>query len=335
MTESALPADFLTRSPEESARLQALQLLTEAAQAKERLVLVDPDDEEALHDFRVALRRLRSTLRAYRPVMADAVPRKLQRRLANLADSTNAARDAEVQLDWLRRTEKDLPGPARRGAAWLIAGLEAVEESERERGRSRAAARFDKLDAALRKRLQSFRVEYDLGHSPPRRTFGAWLGALLVEHAAELREDLGAISSLADVEASHRARIAAKRLRYLLEPLRACSEGAAPLVERLKSLQDELGDLHDAQVLVQTLADTLAEAAAERARQRVDLALQHGSTSSLARAAGRAATPPGFLLLVDRLQAEQIKVFIALQRHWLTGKSEPFLDDVEQFARTL
>ena len=29
----------------------------------------------------------------------------------------------------------------------------------------------------MRKRLQSFRVEYDLGHSAPRRTFGVWLGA--------------------------------------------------------------------------------------------------------------------------------------------------------------
>ena len=73
----------------------------------------------------------------------------------------------------------------------------------------------------------------------------------------------------------------------------------------MKSLQDELGELHDAQVLVQTLADTLAEAAAERARRRVDLALEHGSASPLARAAGRSATPPGFLLLVDRLQADQ------------------------------
>ena len=42
---------------------------------------VDPDDDEALHDFRVNIRRLRSVLRAYAPVLGDTVGKKWRRRL--------------------------------------------------------------------------------------------------------------------------------------------------------------------------------------------------------------------------------------------------------------
>ena len=45
--------------------------------------------------------------------------------------------------------------------------------------------------------------------------------------------------------ASQSARIAAKRLRYLLEGVEDVSTGAAGLIEELKALQDTLGQLHE------------------------------------------------------------------------------------------
>ena len=42
-------------------------------------------DTEALHDFRVALRRLRSTLRTYRPWLGDGARRKHVKRLRAVA----------------------------------------------------------------------------------------------------------------------------------------------------------------------------------------------------------------------------------------------------------
>lgn len=56
--------------------------------------------------------------------------------------------------------------------------------------------------------------------------------------------DLGAgAQDPADVEALHDLRIAAKRLRYLLE-----LTGPAAPVKQLKRLQDLLGDIHDCDV---------------------------------------------------------------------------------------
>ena len=79
--------------------------------------LDDVDDIEALHDFRVALRRGRSVLRAYRPWLGDILGKRV-RRLKRLARSTNSARDAEVMLAWIR-TERRLRARARPGFAWL------------------------------------------------------------------------------------------------------------------------------------------------------------------------------------------------------------------------
>ncbi len=60
---------------------------------------------------------------------------------------------------------------------------------------------------------------------------------------------LDRVESLENEAEAHAARIAGKRLRYLLEPLRDEARAASPLVEDLKSLQDGLGELHDASTL--------------------------------------------------------------------------------------
>src|SRR3954471_12903115 len=60
-----LPPDVLRRLAKEAARRLALEHLKTAAALRDRLA--DPDNPEGLHDFRVAIRRLRSALRAYQP----------------------------------------------------------------------------------------------------------------------------------------------------------------------------------------------------------------------------------------------------------------------------
>ena len=108
----------------------ALAQLDAAATACARVA--DRDDAEALHDYRVALRRLRSLLRAYAP-WYDPVPKHLRKRLRRLVRATNAARDTEVQIEWLRHTLPRLKAGARSGLDWLLARL-----VERQRADKRA-----------------------------------------------------------------------------------------------------------------------------------------------------------------------------------------------------
>src|SRR6202521_4568478 len=102
-TESAKSVEdwpaILERSPEEGARRLALAYLDDAAAALPRLA--DLEDAEALHDLRVAVRRLRSSLKAHHAQLGDSVPKKLARRLRRLPPAPRAGRDAAVQIEWL------------------------------------------------------------------------------------------------------------------------------------------------------------------------------------------------------------------------------------------
>ncbi|MCA1804898.1 MAG: CHAD domain-containing protein [Xanthomonadaceae bacterium] len=120
--------------------------LKEAAAACARLA--DPGDGEALHDFRVALRRLRSLLRAYRPWLGGALPRKRIRKIGKLARRTGAARDAEVQLAWLRAQQAAVNDSERPGVQWLLDHLNARRDPEYRRLRDELPTAF----ARLRKR---------------------------------------------------------------------------------------------------------------------------------------------------------------------------------------
>jgi len=77
------------------------------------------DDSEALHDMRVALRRLRSWLRAMNDVLQD-VGNKTRARLEGIADTSNVSRDAEVLLDWLRERVTALTPRERAAARHLV-----------------------------------------------------------------------------------------------------------------------------------------------------------------------------------------------------------------------
>jgi CYTH domain-containing protein len=74
----------------------------------------------------------------------------------------------------------------------------------------------------------------------------------------EMEARLAAIGEDVEEATVHEARIAGKRVRYLLEPFARTTPGGQALLKRLRRFQDELGDLHDLDVLLRL---THAEAA--------------------------------------------------------------------------
>jgi len=228
----------------QSAAQIARSYLDDAAAAAARLG--DRADAEALHDFRVAIRRLRVTVGAYM-ALHDGVSRKTRRRLRKLARATNAARDAEVQLAWFRNRSARFT-PAQRGAlAPVRARIRAWRRREQIRSHTKLLRRFEKLDRKLRQRLTTLESSGSDHHAH----FGATAAAALVRHADDLSARLGAVTSVSQAPPAelHATRIAAKKLRYLLEPLQAGVPSAHVLLKRLKQLQDLLGAINDAHVL--------------------------------------------------------------------------------------
>lgn len=66
----------------------------------------------------------------------------------------------------------------------------------------------------------------------------------------------------------HDLRIAAKRLRYTLEMFRSVFGAAGePQIERVKAIQEALGELHDCDVRIELIEDELAALAARQIRE--------------------------------------------------------------------
>lgn len=76
--------------------------------------------------------------------------------------------------------------------------------------------------------------------------------------ATKLQHRLELISGPDRASEQHRARLAAKKLRYLLEPIEGDPPEARAALRELKQLQNRLGDLHD----VHTALDAVSAAAA-------------------------------------------------------------------------
>ena len=236
---------LLTEPTPRAVRAVALDLLDvlDAEQAR----LDRAADAEALHDFRVALRRLRSWLRAYRADVRDTVGRKTLRALGRLADATTDSRDLEVHLEWLAAEAATFPPTARRGAKFLALRLGHEKARADAALRETIGGRFAETSAKLRKNLSRYAVAvWDRDGTDRWATTAA---SRVQDAFVALRKRLALVDEGEDDARLHRARIAGKRLRYLLEPLDGVVDGAREAIARLKTLQDALGAMHDAHVL--------------------------------------------------------------------------------------
>ena len=228
--------------------------LASAAQAVDRL---DPDEPEALHDFRVALRRARSLLRTYREL--DLLSGKWRRRLRTLAQATNGARDVEVALRHLQGYGQDCDGIAR----WLSARLNAEKEAAYAAVKAEIANAWPPLAARLQELLAD----------PGKNARGERFGETTERLAQEEWRHLQSLRTTLEIEwrddTAHRLRLAGKRLRYLFEPLTGELPAAAPAIALLKTFQDRFGDYHDLGVLLGLMAESAAGEAAAHAHARV------------------------------------------------------------------
>ncbi len=262
MEAPRLTPGLLAAPAPRAARLIARQRLDEVLAAAAALDAGGPD---ALHDLRVAIRRLRSWLAAYEAVLDDTVSRKSTRELRRLARETNEARDAEVHLAWLRAVDGlGAEHAAPRDA--LLAEWEGEQAATGAAARKAVERRLPRAAERLARQLEEYYVRRRVDAPDADVPMRAETAALLRAHRRALAAALRRVRSAADVAAAHRARIAGKRLRYLLEPLRG-DRGVARVVARLRTLQDRLGEFHDAQLLRDRLVAEGAPGIAARAER--------------------------------------------------------------------
>ncbi len=265
---SRLPADVLLRRPEEGARLVLGLHVEEVRRAARRLVRSSDDD--ALHDLRVATRKLRCALHAYAEVLPARLVRKARRRLAALMSASSEARDTEVALTALGGAPSRAEVEA---VSWVAPRWKRARDRLRRRFRRRVKCELPRALAPLRRALPTYTA--DVGKAPVP-LFSSLVETRVRVAAAELRRVVDEADEDRSAETVHRARLAGKRLRYLIEPFLTDGARSGELVAGLVKLQDGIGELRDRAQLKQRLRRAAARAPRSVREGLLRLALDGG-----------------------------------------------------------
>lgn len=210
-----------------------------------------------VHQARVATRRLREAVPVVAVHLRGVRRRRLLRALRDMTRALGGVRECDVALQMLAELAASTPstlGPMMRH--W-----------RRDLQARRREARITLGAVCDPGRVGWVDLHLDaLAAARAATTDDAWrasLAGLLDTRAQRLRTAIDRAGLLFVVTPLHDVRIAAKRLRYLLELVGDC--GLAPVaarLARLKKTQDVLGRLHDLDVLLTHLRDRSSHDAA-------------------------------------------------------------------------
>jgi len=229
----ATPSELLIRQ-----RLAALSRMLPVAQG---------GDADAIHQARVATRRLREAL----PLVArGSAGRKLRKQVRGLTRALGSVRELDVALTTLDEIEADGGVPTSG-----IVCLREIMAAERQRLCADMVQRIQRadVDRLRRKALAAARHHRpERGHSrarDPRRLAAARGRA--ARRAVALQAAIENAGGIYLPDRLHQVRIAVKKLRYAMEIARELSGSrAVARIRTLKGAQDLLGRMHDLEVLI-------------------------------------------------------------------------------------
>ena len=209
-------------------------------------------DPDAVHDMRVAIRRLRTTLRFLEEsdLFDNDRLRALRVGLRGLAGALGRARDLDVFIKRVREYRSEHVG--------LADDLTVLMETLQDRRNLARRKLLKKLRSAKVERLladlESFTTEtHPASTQEPRKLTRHFAGSAIWQRYEQVRsyETLGPEMPPPTL---HRLRIACKRLRYTLEFFAPeLGKGTQPLLKALTKVQDHLGSLQDTVVALDTV----------------------------------------------------------------------------------
>ena len=224
------------------------------------------DGIDPRHDVRVALRRFRSGLRLYRKLWSREQYDDFVDGLRRFGMLIGEVRDRDVRIEWLDAALAECPDDARGHVAAIR------RENARERRaklRELIGAHRDERFSVLLRRADTWAqgsptpVENLDASFPPEgdRPLGAEVLRVLRKRAKRIRAYKGKLDEH-ESATLHALRRDCRRMRYATEAwYDALGPGRAPLRNRLKAIQDALGDVHDADVRMAVWSDASAEPA--------------------------------------------------------------------------
>ncbi len=228
----------------------AIQLLRNDAKMRLR------EDGEAVHQARVAVRRLRSNLRTFLPLLEKPWACDLRERLSWLQDRLSPVRDTDVLTERLADFAEELPASDAQRARCIVDDL-----------RKRLKREHEQLREALREqRYRELLEDLVQAAANPRFTGdpevpAAGIAPTLIQSVyKKVRKAVRAAGLPPSDRELHAIRIKAKHLRYASEAFSESAGKRAKLLAReAQRLQTLLGTEHDSVVMVKRLRETASE----------------------------------------------------------------------------
>ena len=211
------------------------------------------EDSEGVHQSRVSLRRLRSDLRTFGPLLEPSLIDRLTPELRWLGDCLGEVRDADVRLEVLQELVQDESSLAPERTEALFGVLERQRRQARTRllralNSERCITLLDQLVETAQDPPTAPQADDPAEENLPGLVIRPW--RKLRRAVADLDDDP------TDTEL-HRIRIRAKRCRYAAEAVVPVSgKPARQLARSMKRVQDSLGDLNDAIIIGKHLDST-------------------------------------------------------------------------------
>ena len=196
-------------------------------------------ESEDVHQMRVATRRMRSVLRVARSLLKPEWEKPLRDRLGWLGRQLGAARDLDVQIAYFRDQSNGIKPEDRTAYGRFLEYLEQKRSKVQEHvvsqlRRRRYVQLVNQLISAVREPAMGPNVDVTIPDLA-RKAF---------------RKLCKAVKGLDDSASSakwHCVRIRAKRARYAAELSEWCSgRSVTRFIEKMKLIQDQLGDMQDA-----------------------------------------------------------------------------------------
>jgi CHAD domain-containing protein len=262
------PESLVTPAVQRSLAAPALLLL-----AQDQVVRAN-EDPEAVHQARVATRKLRANLATFRPLLEGEVVDELRSGLAWLGDALGEVRDLDVLMERLRARAQRLESSDAHATKRLLAGgAESRAEAHKALMEAMDSPRYEELLRACVAAVRSVPVREELAVDAFR--------PLMNEQWGRLRRAFERLSPESPDAKVHAARIAAKRARYAAEAFATVfGDRSRKFLRRAADLQAVLGEHQDAVAAQKwlrrkasrstpTVAFVAGELAAEEERARV------------------------------------------------------------------
>lgn len=216
------------------------------------------EDIEELHDMRVATRRMRAAFEVFGTAFDPKATKTLLKSLRATGRALGRVRDLDVFMEKAQHYLETVPQEQRAGLNPLL----SLWENERQVDRAEMLEYLDSQDyASFKKRFLKFVTTPGAGskqyaeHTPNQVMLVVPI--LVYTRFAAVRA-YGPLLESATIDQLHALRIEFKKLRYTMEFF---SEVLGPenkdLINRIKILQDHLGDLNDADVACAILREFL------------------------------------------------------------------------------